>query len=66
MRKTIAALLLTALSQPSFAYNIGGMYATLIECRYGNFHYQYGNIGIYMASDGNLYSVFFGSMWCEY
>lgn len=48
------------------AYQIGGMYVALIDCSWGQYGYQYGNIGTYKDSNGKLYQVFFGSNWCQY
>ena len=47
------------------AYTIGGAYASLISCSWGQYGYQYGNIGTYNVN-GKIYQVFFGSSSCEY
>ena len=56
------ALILSISAQ---AYMIGGAYATLISCEWGQYGYQYGNIGTYEVN-GETYRVFFGDSYCEY
>lgn len=65
MKKILIVLLLAA-SASAQAYSIGGAYATLIDCSYGKYGYQYGNIGTYKLSSGEIYKVFFGSNYCQY
>jgi hypothetical protein len=64
MKKLVLITLLVA-SAASFAYQIGGAYASLLSCDYGQYGYQYGNIGTYDVN-GQIYKVFFGSSWCAY
>ena len=47
------------------AYTIGGAYATLVSCVWGQYGYEYGNIGTYNVN-GKLYEIFFGNSYCEY
>ena len=61
-------LLLITLLLTSFnvdAYNIGGAYAQLVSCDWGQYGYQYGNIGTYNVN-GAYYQVFFGNGYCQY
>ncbi len=58
---TLAAML-TATIAP--AYTIGGAYASLVSCSWGQWGYEYGNIGTYNVN-GSYYSVFFGAGFCE-
>lgn len=58
----IVAMALTIGAQ---AYTIGGAYASLISCDWGQYGYEYGNIGTYEVN-GETYRVFFGDAWCEY
>ncbi|MGX2972576.1 hypothetical protein [Helicobacter sp. T3_23-1059] len=58
----LAGFLVSGLS----AYYIGGAYVTLVDCSWGQYGYEYGNIGTYKDSNGNLYRVFFGSNYCQY
>ncbi len=62
-----AVILLGAVgvSQVATAYTIGGAYARLISCTWGQYGYKYGNIGTYEAN-GQIYKVFFGSSYCQY
>lgn len=64
--KKIAIIILLAVSTSAQAYSIGGAYATLIDCSYGKYGYQYGNIGTYRLASGEYYQVFFGSNYCQY
>jgi hypothetical protein len=54
-------LLLTAVQ----AYTIGGAYASLISCDWGQYGYEYGYIGTYKVN-GDIYRIFFGSNYCAY
>ena len=45
------------------AYTIGGAYAQLVSCTWGQYGYQYGNIGTYNVN-GKMYEIFFGSQYC--
>ena len=49
----------------SSAYTIGGAYATLVSCNWGQFGYQHGYLGTYNVN-GQLYTVFFGNNYCQY
>jgi hypothetical protein len=46
-----------------YAYTIGGAYASLISCQWGQYGYQYGNIGTYNVN-GQIYTQFFGNQYC--
>lgn len=62
MKRLILAL---ALISTSYAYNIGGAYASLIDCTYGQYGYEFGYIGTYKVN-GNIYKIFFADNYCEY
>ena len=65
MRKIILGLFIVLVTSASAqAYTIGGAYASLISCSWGQYGYQYGNIGTYDVN-GKIYQVFFGSNYCE-
>lgn len=61
--KTLILMILITIG--SYAYNIGGAYATLVSCDWGQYGYEYGHIGTYEV-DGQYYKVFFGDKYCEY
>lgn len=63
----LAALLLASpmLATNANAYMIGGMYARLLSCNYGQVGYQFGYTGTYDAN-GTIYQVYFGSNYCQY
>ena len=63
MKKIILLLLLLVVSTQ--AYTIGGAYASLENCEWGQYGYEYGNIGTYNVN-GKYYKVFFGNNYCEY
>jgi hypothetical protein len=63
MKKLLFILLLTSTTS-TFAYTIGGAYARLVSCSWGQYGYEYGNIGTYDVN-GKMYQVFFGSNYCE-
>lgn len=66
MKKVILMLVvLVTLTSMANAYTIGGAYASLVSCDYGQYGYKYGNIGTYNVN-GKVYQVFFGSNSCEY
>ncbi len=58
-------ILMVLLVTSTYAYQIGGAYATLIECKYGQYGYEYGHIGTYKVN-GQVYRVFFKNSYCEY
>ena len=64
MKKLLIAITLL-LSTQAQSYTIGGAYASLVSCDYGQWGYQYGYIGTYRAN-GQMYQVFFGSSYCRY
>jgi len=47
------------------AYTIGGAYASLVSCEWGQYGYEYGNIGTYDVN-GKMYQIFFGNNYCEH
>ena len=59
----VAAIVLFASLGTANAYTIGGAYARLVSCDYGQWGYQYGNIGTYEVN-GQYYQIFFGSGYC--
>ncbi len=50
------ALLMVSLSVQ--AYEIGGAYARLLSCNWGQYGYEYGYIGTYRCKWQNLPSIF--------
>ena len=60
----VIALALT-LTTSAQAYTIGGAYASLLSCDWGQYGYKYGNVGTYKVN-GQVYQVFFGSSYCKY
>jgi len=66
MKTLITTIIMTImLATSAQAYTIGGAYASLQNCSYGEYGYEYGNIGTYNVN-GKIYQVFFGSNYCEY
>ena len=45
------------------AHEIGGAYARLIKCEWGQYGYEYGNIGTYEVNN-QIIKEFFGSNYC--
>lgn len=58
-------ILIALLTSQAFTYQIGGAYASLIDCTYGQYGYEFGYIGTYKVS-GNIYRIFFADNYCEY
>jgi len=58
-------LSLVACASSASAYTIGGAYASLLSCDWGQYGNQYGNIGTYSVN-GDIYQIFFGSSYCKY
>lgn len=66
MKKLIVGLLMaTSFTSAANAYTIGGAYASLLSCDYGQYGYEYGYIGTYKVN-GQIYQVYFGQNYCEY
>jgi len=66
MKKFIFGLLaILVISTSVQAYTIGGAYARLLSCDWGQYGYEYGYIGTYDVN-GKIYQVFFGSNYCQY
>jgi len=66
MKKSLIIFMILVMSMASAqAYTIGGAYASLVSCNYGQYGYEYGNIGTYNVN-GKMYQIFFGSNYCEY
>lgn len=61
--KTFIITLLLTLSLNTHAYTVGGAYAYLINCTYGQYGYQYGYLGTYSVN-GRIITVFFGNSYC--
>jgi hypothetical protein len=61
----IASAMLLSATLSARAYTIGGAYAQLVSCEYGQYGYEYGYIGTYEVN-GRYYEVFFGSNYCAY
>ena len=66
MKKLFLAIVtFVALSSSASAYTIGGAYASLVSCDWGQYGYEYGYIGTYKVN-GSFYRLFFGSNYCPY
>jgi hypothetical protein len=65
MRNYVFMLVAVIASANAQAYTIGGAYAQLISCRWGQYGYEYGNIGTYEVN-GRTYEIFFGNSYCQY
>ena len=66
MKKIVLGLFIVfAISTTAQAYTIGGAYASLVSCNWGQYGYEYGHIGTYHVN-GEMYQVFFGNNYCEY
>ena len=66
MKKLFILITLSiALTVSVKASTIGGAYASLLSCDWGQYGYEYGNIGTYKVN-GQIYQVFFGSSYCKY
>ena len=66
MKKVFFAItLMLILSVSIQAYTIGGAYASLVSCEWGQYGYEYGNIGTYDVN-GKMYQIFFGNNYCEH
>jgi hypothetical protein len=61
----IALAVIMGTHQTTNAYTIGGAYATLISCNWGQYGYEYGHIGTYDVN-GKIYQIFFGNSYCQY
>lgn len=64
MKKLLLVLLLV-FSTSASAYMIGGAWAYLLKCEYGQWGYEYGMIGTYDVN-GQIHQVFFGSNYCKH
>jgi len=64
MKKLLLSLVVLFTVGFANAYNIGGAFAQLQKCSWGQFGYQYGYIGTYLAN-GQVYQVFFGNQFCK-
>lgn len=51
-------------SMSAHAYQIGGAYAQLINCKWGQYGYEFGYIGTYKVNN-QIISIFFGNNYCE-
>jgi hypothetical protein len=66
VKKLFALVALAAIVlQPVHAHTIGGAYASLISCTWGQVGYQYGYIGTYRVN-GQIISQFFGNQYCPH
>ena len=66
MKKLVFGLLtILMLSVTSQAYMIGGAYASLLSCDWGQYGFRHGYIGTYKAN-GKIYRVFFGDNYCQF
>jgi hypothetical protein len=65
MKKIALIIMLLLASTSVFSYTIGGAYASLLSCDWGQYGYEYGNIGTYNVN-GKKYQIFFGSKDCEF
>jgi hypothetical protein len=66
MKKIILGIVVVMLFASSIsAYTIGGAYASLLKCEWGQYGYEWGHIGTYDVN-GKIYKIFFGSNYCQY
>jgi len=65
MKKLLLSLAVLFTVSSVNAYNIGGAFAQLQSCNWGQYGYQYGYIGTYLAN-GQVYRIFFGNQFCQY
>jgi len=65
MKTIFTLIVLAVLTTYAQAYTIGGAYASLLSCDWGQYGYKYGNIGTYKVN-GQIYQVFFGSSYYKY
>lgn len=66
MKKIIYGLLLSLIMSISAqAYTVGGAYASLVSCDWGQYGYEHGYIGTYNVN-GKMYQIFFGNNYCQY
>ena len=63
MKYILVSLLLFSASVPAFT--IGGAYASLISCEWGQYGYKHGYIGTYSVN-GRIVTIFSGSTYCKY
>jgi hypothetical protein len=61
----IGIIILMSFVSSMNAYIIGGAYAQLLKCNWGQYGYEYGYIGTYDVN-GNIYQIYFGSNYCQY
>ena len=66
MKKLLTALFILTLSSASSAYQINGVYASLVSCdyAYSSVRGESGYTGVYNARD-ELFTVYFGSTYCK-
>ena len=62
-KAVLAVAISSTLLSPLQAHTIGGAYAQLISCVWGQYGYQYGHIGTYNVN-GQIIRQFFGSSYC--
>ena len=63
MYKILSILILLMALSNANAHMIGGAYARLIKCEWGQYGYEYGNIGTYEVNQ-QIIKQFFGSNYC--
>ena len=64
MRKYVFMLIAVFAISDAQAYMIGGAFARLLSCNWGQYGDEYGNIGTYDVN-GEIYQIFFGSNYCQ-
>jgi len=58
-------IVLLLFSTVASSYQIGGAYARLVSCEWGQYGYKHGYIGTYSVN-GRIVTIFSGSTYCKY
>ena len=65
MKKIFGLAMFVVIVSSAHSYTIGGAYASLLSCDWGQYGNQYGNIGTYKVN-GKIYQIFFGNSFCQH
>jgi hypothetical protein len=63
MKKVLLLITSLFIFNTANAFTIGGAFAQLINCKWGQYGYEYGYIGTYKV-DKQIISMFFGNNYC--
>ncbi|WP_323593075.1 hypothetical protein [Aliarcobacter butzleri] len=61
----LGIIIIMSFALSMYAYDVGGAYARLINCNWGQYGYEYGYIGTYDVN-GKIYQIYFGPNYCQY